>query len=46
MSLRSPLAYLIGGALLYYAFLRWRGTITGMPWAPMNVQVGPRSAAA
>jgi len=32
---RSELFYLLVGAALYYAFLRMRGTISGMPWRPM-----------
>lgn len=31
---RSELFYLLVGAALYYAFLRFRGTITGAPWRP------------
>lgn len=43
---RQTITVLIIGALLYYAFLKWRGVVTGAPWAPMPVAVGPRSAAA
>jgi hypothetical protein len=34
---RSELFYLLVGAALYYGFLRFRGTIAGMPWKPVVV---------
>ena len=43
---RTVLFYLVLGALAYYAFAKWRGVLTGAPWAPIPVVVGPRSAAA
>lgn len=44
---QQTLVLLIIGALLYYAFLRWRGVVTGAPWAAAPTQLGgPRSAAA
>lgn len=43
---RQAWVLLIAGALIYYAFLKWRGVVTGAPWAPVPVVVGPRSAAA
>ena len=43
---RSPIVYVLAGALLYFGFLKFRGVIDGMPWAPMAVQRGPRAAVA
>jgi len=43
---RSPIVYLLAGALIYFAFLKVRGVIDGMPWAPVAVVKGPRAAAA
>jgi hypothetical protein len=33
---RDKIMYLVVGALLYFAFLRYRGVVSGMPWAPMH----------